>query len=81
MFRALSSFLFLLKVYLFERENACKWGEKGQRERILSRLCADSGLDLTTLRLPPEPKPRIRLLTGYTTQASLGPIKFSNEKV
>ena len=50
------------------------WGAgvaKGEGERADSTPCMESdvGLDPTTLRSQPEPKPRVDGLTGSTTQA------------
>ena len=46
------------------------WGE-GIPSRLLRNTGANLGLDLTTLRSPPEPKARDRCLADWATQAPL----------
>lgn len=68
----------LKKIYLLERERGGV-RRRGQRERETKSL-ADSplstephtGLDPTTLRSGPEPKPRVGCLPDCTTQAPSG---------
>ena len=70
--------IFFKDFFLYSREKggdrAQVGGEEGERESQADSLLSvepDSGLDPTTTRSQPEPKPRVRRLTDFTTQAPL----------
>ena len=59
-------------IYFRERESWCMGqGERERRSSFSTEQGAQHGLDLRTLRSWPEPKPRIRHKTDWTTQAPL----------
>ena len=76
MFKLLYDLYIIFKIYLFirERESRHEWEGKREREKksqadsVLSTE-PEAGLDLTTLRLGPEPKPRVKCSTDCAIQA------------